>query len=127
MSQSDTVNRRVVLAARPRGAPAPQNFRLDESAVPAPGEGEVLLRTLYLSLDPLHAQPHERNRADLRTVGAVGRAHRGRNGQPRRPSKDSHWLWVGLLAAGSLIAVFQGEPAGLIGDGLGREEAGLIW
>jgi hypothetical protein len=42
-------------------------------------------------------------------------------------SKDSHWLWVGLLAAGSLIAVFQGEPAGLIGDGLGREEAGLIW
>jgi NADPH-dependent curcumin reductase len=52
MPQSDTVNRRVVLAARPRGLPTPQNFRLDESVVPTPNEGQVLLRTLYLSLDP---------------------------------------------------------------------------
>jgi len=52
MSRSDAVNRRVVLAARPRGAPTPQDFRLEEVAIPTPGEGQVLLRTLYLSLDP---------------------------------------------------------------------------
>ncbi|MCY6379140.1 NADP-dependent oxidoreductase [Hoeflea prorocentri] len=45
-------NRRFVLASRPTGFPTPQNFRLEESQIPQPAEGEVLLRTLYLSLDP---------------------------------------------------------------------------
>lgn len=52
MPQSDTVNRRILLASRPRGVPTPQDFRIDEGAVPAPDEGQVLLRTLFLSLDP---------------------------------------------------------------------------
>jgi NADPH-dependent curcumin reductase len=52
MPQSETVNRRVVLAARPAGTPTPHDFRLEEAGVPTPAEGEVLLRTLYLSLDP---------------------------------------------------------------------------
>jgi NADPH-dependent curcumin reductase len=43
---------RIVLASRPEGAPVPENFRIERSAVPAPAEGEVLLKTLYLSLDP---------------------------------------------------------------------------
>jgi len=47
-----TNNRRIVLASRPQGAPVPGNFRLEEGPVPEPGEGQVLLRTLYLSLDP---------------------------------------------------------------------------
>ena len=52
MPQNDTVNRRIVLAAHPKGAPTPQDLRLEEAPVPVPGEGQVLLRTLYLSLDP---------------------------------------------------------------------------
>ncbi|KAF0812563.1 NADPH-dependent curcumin reductase [Andreprevotia sp. IGB-42] len=52
MPQTSTGNRRIVLATRPRGAPAAGDFRLEEAAVPRPGDGEVLLRTLYLSLDP---------------------------------------------------------------------------
>jgi NADPH-dependent curcumin reductase len=52
MPQSQNVNRRILLAARPHGLPTPQDFRLDQSAVPTPNDGEVLLRTLYLSLDP---------------------------------------------------------------------------
>ena len=56
MSSSATVNRRIVLAARPRGMPTPQDFRLDEVAVPTPDEGQLLLRTLYLSLDPYMRQ-----------------------------------------------------------------------
>ncbi len=52
MPQTANVNRRIVLASRPKGAPTPQDFRLEQLEVPTPAEGEVLLRTLYLSLDP---------------------------------------------------------------------------
>ncbi len=45
-------NRRIVLAARPVGMPTPQDFRLETADVPRPGDGEVLLRTVWLSLDP---------------------------------------------------------------------------
>ncbi|MDO1529656.1 NADP-dependent oxidoreductase [Fulvimonas sp. R45] len=52
MPQTGHVNRRVLLARRPHGLPTAQDFRLDETPVPEPGEGQLLLRTLYLSLDP---------------------------------------------------------------------------
>ena len=52
MPQSATVNRRFVLNARPRGAPTTTDFRIESSPVPHPEAGQVLLRTLYLSLDP---------------------------------------------------------------------------
>src|SRR4029450_13652980 len=44
--------KRVVLASRPVGEPKPSDFRIEEYAAPAPGPGEVLLRTIWLSLDP---------------------------------------------------------------------------
>jgi NADPH-dependent curcumin reductase len=44
--------KRVVLASRPVGEPKPTDFRIEEYAVPTPGPGEVLLRTIWLSLDP---------------------------------------------------------------------------
>ena len=46
------VNRRIVLASRPVGAPTLDNFALESVPVPKPGDGELLLRTKYLSLDP---------------------------------------------------------------------------
>ena len=46
------LNRRIVLARRPQGAPVPEDFRLEEAAVPVPAAGQVLLRTRFLSLDP---------------------------------------------------------------------------
>ena len=52
MGQQKQRNRRWVLASRPHGAPVPENFRLEEDDVATPGEGQVLLRTVYLSLDP---------------------------------------------------------------------------
>ncbi|WED29013.1 NADP-dependent oxidoreductase [Vibrio sp. DW001] len=45
-------NSRVVLASRPVGAPTENDFRLESVAKPIPAEGEVVLRTVYLSLDP---------------------------------------------------------------------------
>ena len=46
------LNRRIVLAARPIGAVGLEHFRQEEVAVPLPAAGQVLLRTLFLSLDP---------------------------------------------------------------------------
>jgi len=52
MSQTTDRNRRIVLASRPEGAPSQDNFRLEEVPLPQPEEGQLLLRTVYLSLDP---------------------------------------------------------------------------
>jgi len=52
MTQAAQVNRRIVLARRPQGAPVPEDFRLETHPVPSTAPGEVLLRTRYLSLDP---------------------------------------------------------------------------
>lgn len=45
-------HRRIALAAYPRGAPQDSDFALMEAPLPSPGCGELLLRTIYLSLDP---------------------------------------------------------------------------
>jgi NADPH-dependent curcumin reductase len=47
-----SVNRQIVLRRRPMGEPQLDDFELVESPVPKPGDGEVLSRTIYLSLDP---------------------------------------------------------------------------
>ncbi|MDP6351682.1 MAG: NADP-dependent oxidoreductase [Alphaproteobacteria bacterium] len=47
-----SVNRQVTLAARPRGVPKESDFEVIEAPVPEPRHGEVLVRTLWLSLDP---------------------------------------------------------------------------
>ncbi|MDN4059843.1 NADP-dependent oxidoreductase [Massilia sp. YIM B02769] len=52
MPQTNAMNRALVLQQRPHGAPDASTFRMTESPVPQPQEGQVLLRTLYLSLDP---------------------------------------------------------------------------
>ncbi|HAS6374575.1 TPA: NADP-dependent oxidoreductase [Vibrio vulnificus] len=45
-------NRQIVLASRPVGAPTAENFALKQSDIPTPAQGEMLLRSVYLSLDP---------------------------------------------------------------------------
>ena len=49
---SNSANRRIVLASRPTGAPTPDNFKIETLAVSVPSQGQMLLRTIYLSLDP---------------------------------------------------------------------------
>src|SRR5437763_2934916 len=44
--------KRIVLASRPVGEPKPSDFRIEDCTVPAPGPGQLLLRTIWLSLDP---------------------------------------------------------------------------
>jgi NADPH-dependent curcumin reductase len=44
--------KRVVLASRPIGEPKASDFRIEDYPLPTPNEGQVLLRTIWLSLDP---------------------------------------------------------------------------
>ncbi|MDP6390482.1 MAG: NADP-dependent oxidoreductase [Alphaproteobacteria bacterium] len=45
-------NRQIVLTSRPTGWVAPENFELREGTVPEPGSGDVLVRNIFMSLDP---------------------------------------------------------------------------
>lgn len=52
MTTPNKDNSRIVLASRPVGAPTQNDFRLETVVKPIPQEGEMLLRSVYLSLDP---------------------------------------------------------------------------
>ena len=49
---TDAVNRQILLASRPEGAPSAANFDLVERPIPEPGDGEFLCRIVYASIDP---------------------------------------------------------------------------
>ena len=44
--------REIHLKSRPTGLPGPENFEFTERALPAPAEGQLLVRTLWMSVDP---------------------------------------------------------------------------
>ncbi|NJP97422.1 NADP-dependent oxidoreductase [Nonomuraea sp. FMUSA5-5] len=52
MTTTTTKNREIRLAARPDGLPGLDSFQLAETAVPDVGPGQVLIRNLYMSVDP---------------------------------------------------------------------------
>lgn len=49
---SNESNRKITLKSRPDGYPKPSDFELIEESIPQPGEGEVLVESIWLSLDP---------------------------------------------------------------------------
>ena len=73
MTQTGTLNRRIVLIARPNGPPTTQDFRLEHGPMPRPSRGQALLRTMYLSLDPYmrRRMSHEVSYAAPITLGDV--------------------------------------------------------
>ena len=59
----DSVNRQFLLAARPVGMVKETDFEYQEQPIPEPGDGQVLIKTTYISLDPSMRGQME-NRAD---------------------------------------------------------------
>ncbi|NHQ87877.1 NADP-dependent oxidoreductase [Iodobacter sp. HSC-16F04] len=116
---SSTLNRSIVLASRPHGAPVPADFRLEEHAVPAIANGEVLLRALYLSLDP-----YMRGRmSDAPSYAApveVGAVMVG--GTVSRVEASQH----GDYAVGDLVVNFGGWQDYSISDGTGLQKLGAL-
>ena len=86
---TDTM-RRWTLAARPEGRPTVEHFRLEEGPVPEPAQGEALVRTTWLSLDPymrgrMDAGPSYADPVEIggtMTGGAVGEVVASRCGIP---------------------------------------------
>ncbi|WP_377193934.1 NADP-dependent oxidoreductase [Ruegeria meonggei] len=52
MPQTSEINRQIVLNERPKGEPDANTLRIATTEVPVPGANEMLVRTVYLSLDP---------------------------------------------------------------------------
>ena len=77
---ANDVNRQIRLAARPVNYPQASDFRLVESPIPEPSEGEVLLRVIWLSLDPYYrGRMADMELGQVISGGATGRIIRSRN------------------------------------------------
>jgi NADPH-dependent curcumin reductase CurA len=108
-------NRQIVLASRPAGEPTVENFRIIEVPLPEPAAGQVLLQTLYLSLDPYmrgrmsaaksYAKPVEIG--GLMEGGAVSRVLRSRH-----PG----------FAAGEIVQGRTGWQSHALSDGTGLQK-----
>jgi NADPH-dependent curcumin reductase CurA len=92
--------REIQLASRPVGRPAPENFRLAESPLPELGEGQILVRNLYMSVDPYmrgrmndvksYSAPFALDAA--LDVGAVGEVIASRSGRHKEGDVVVHSL-----------------------------------
>ncbi len=82
-----TPSREIRLARRPRGAPVADDFELAEVELPDPGDGQLLIRNTYLSVDPyMRGRMNDAKSyvppfalGDVMTGGAVGQVRASRN------------------------------------------------
>jgi NADPH-dependent curcumin reductase len=72
-----SLGKRILLASRPVGEPKESDLRIEEMPVPAPGPGEMLLRTLWLSLDP-YMRGRMSDAPSYATPVAIGQVMEGR-------------------------------------------------
>jgi hypothetical protein len=77
MKLAQTTARRIVLASRPRGRAALTDFGVEETDLPDPKSGEMLLRVEYLSLNP-YMRGRMEDRAVVCSIGCHRRGHAGR-------------------------------------------------
>lgn len=83
------LNRSIVLASRPKGVPTLENFRLVKKSIPTILPGEVLVKSIYLSVDPYmrgrmrgkktYVSPFELD--EVITGGVVGKIIASRNSE----------------------------------------------
>ena len=118
MTQTTTSNRSIVLNSRPHGAPDAANFGRHDTAVPAPQDGQVLLRTLYLSLDP-YMRGRMSDAASYAAPIALGAPMIGSTVSRVEASRHPGF------AVGELVLAFSGWQDYALSDGAGlRKLAG---
>ena len=111
-TKNTVTNRKITLKARPVGEPGLEHFALVDGPVPQPAEGQILLRTLWLSLDPYmrgrmsdaksYAKPVEIGEAMVGgTISEVVASH-----HPK-------------FAAGDIVSAFSGWQNYALSDGQG--------
>lgn len=112
MTQSSNQNRAIVMCSRPSGAPTQENFRLETHPVPSVDKGQVLLRTLYLSLDP-YMRGRMNDGASYAAQMAIGDVMVG--GTVSRVEASSH----ADFKAGDLVLGYSGWQDFAISNGAG--------
>ncbi len=76
MTQTPDTNLQIRLANRPKGLPQESDFQSVEEPIPQPGDGQVLVRNRYLSLDPAMRGWMNEARSYVPPIG-IGEAMRG--------------------------------------------------
>ncbi len=116
-----TANRQIVLAELPGAAKlAPEHFRLNEAAMPTPGEGEALLRIRYVSLDAANRAWMQGatyrsaiNAGDVMAGGALAEVVESKD-PSLKPGDlvfaDTGWQEWAVLPAKKLDKVARAEP-----------------
>ena len=105
-----TSNRRIVLASHPKGKPTPDNFRFEDAPIPTPVDGQLLLETLYLSLDP-YMRTRMNGTATYAAALEIGDVMIG--GVVARVQRSSHPDWK----EGDIVVAYSGWQAFAISDG----------
>ena len=116
MSATADANRAWVLSRRPEGEPTTENFEFVERGVPAPGPDEVLVRTLYLSVDPYmrgrmragesYAEPWDVGEVmRARAVGEVVESNHPGHGEGDVVSGHLRWAEYATAAGSELTPV----------------------
>jgi NADPH-dependent curcumin reductase CurA len=114
-------NKQVTLASRPVGFPSHSDFRMEEADIGDPGPGEVLLRTLWLSVDPYQrgrmsdAPSYARSLELGEVITAQAVAQVVESNDSRYEPGDQvlgqlGWQEYAIARAGTLNKVFPGAP-----------------
>jgi len=115
-----SVNRQVILAARPVGMPKADDFKVEAGPVPEPGEGEVLVQNLWMSVDP-YMRGRMSDRKSYAPSFEVGKPMEGR--AIGRVVKSKH----PTLKAGAAVSSMLGWREYFVskGDGLNAVDPSL--
>ena len=109
------MNKQILLARRPNGAPVAGDFEMAETPLPDPGDGEFLARTIYLSLDPYMRGRMNAERSYTTPV-AIGAVMEG--GTVSRVEISNHPDY----AAGELVVGRTGWQEYALSDGTGMRK-----
>jgi NADPH-dependent curcumin reductase CurA len=112
MTMPQATNRQVLLRRRPVGAPTPDDFDVRDAPLPAAGEGEILCRTIYLSLDPYMRVRMDESRSYAPSV-ALGQPMVGGTVSVVVESRHPQF------AAGDLVAGHDGWQTHAVSKGVG--------
>src|SRR5882762_632694 len=114
-------NKEIRFASRPNGMPTPGNFQIVDADEPQPNDGEVLVRTLYISVDPYLRGRMREGRSyvppfevgQVIESGAIGEVVESRS--PKFQAGDIvtgmfGWRLYNVAKADGLVKIPQGVP-----------------
>src|SRR6201984_2161096 len=107
-----SIARQIVLAARPQGKPQWTDFRLEETEIPTPASGQLLLEVQYLSLDP-YMRGRMDDRKSYATPVQLGHVMTGESVARVLASKHPGY------AEGDIVVAVTGWRTHALSDGIG--------